>query len=67
MFVKTDSMSWPDVCERLEWAQRYCSSYINISAEARDPSKLFSPPWEHVAIFQFGNPKDATLFRLKWS
>lgn len=45
------------------WARTQCSSFVNY--DVQDVSDV-SYHYDHVASFQFTDPKDALLFELKW-
>lgn len=45
------------------WASRQCSSYIDYHVQNVSDSSLIN---DFIAQYQFGNPKDALLFELRW-
>jgi len=49
--------------EAAVWAKKQCSSFIGYHVQ--DVSDV-SYVYDHVAQYQFKDPKDALLFELKW-
>ena len=49
--------------EAADWARKQCSSFVNYHVQ--DVSDV-SYTCDHVAQYQFNDPKDAVLFNLRW-
>lgn len=45
------------------WALEHCESYVGMNIQ--DVSDV-SLQWDEIAAYEFGQEKDALLFKLKW-
>jgi len=52
----------------LEWAKKYCPSYITNDAEPVDPKRSLSDKSNHIYInYYFSDERDAITFAVRWT
>lgn len=59
---KVVTINYNPVWTELEWAKQFCKSYITNTATINNHNSN-----EYKINYYFGNKKDATMFRIRWT